>query len=149
MNQLALSRYVSPLQVKNRALPKSIGCGKVFNRSSWKTGANSPARPSGAHSTGAATAAGGGGAGGAGAAAMDAGVADASGDGGGVGAAGGGGGGGGGRVWLLRGLKEVETWVRQLANEQVRFRPDCTCVSYRVLYLAAFHVSPVYQIPIV
>ena len=42
---------------------------------------------------------------------MDAGVADAGGD---------GGGGGGGRVWLLRGLKEVETWVRQLANEQVR-----------------------------
>ena len=119
MNQLALSRYVSLLQVKNRALPKSIGCGKVFNRSSWKTGANSPARPGGAHSTAAATAAttGGGAAGGAGAPATDAGVADAAGDGG---SGGGAGGGGGGRVWLLRGLKEVETWVRQLANEQVR-----------------------------
>ena len=90
-----LARGEDTDEVKNRALPKSIGCGKVFNRSSWKTGANSPLKSSAQHQgssqeqTPVPS-----GSGGSGAATV------------------------GPRVWLLRGTHEVETWVRQLANEQ-------------------------------
>lgn len=83
-----LARGEDTEEVKNRALPKSIGCGKVFNRSSWKTGANSPFKSDSRDhlSTKVSTSVGGAAA--------------------------------GPRVWLLRELSEVETWVRQLANEQ-------------------------------
>eukprot|EP01043_Picozoa_sp_COSAG02_P006547 COSAG02_NODE_187_length_30377_cov_3.636271_24_plen_429_part_00 len=83
-----LARGEDTDEVKNRALPKSIGCGKVFNRSSWKTGANSPLKSSQQQGSSPQQ------------------MTVPSGN------------AGGPRVWLLRGEKEVQTWVRALSNEQ-------------------------------
>ena len=41
-------------------------------------------------------------------------------------------------MWLLRGLKEVETWVRQLANEQVR----------SLLLTCHFHLRAMSHVPV-